>query len=122
MGRYRKDFSEKFFFGRIAFYEHGGKTGMAMIKYPLYKKNNSRKNTLLYPGLTTVSLDRIITYMQYYYVMCQKGSVTHRCYVQLDPESADILHDSLQQRYDLVQVCDVPRGSVESHILISPAP
>ena len=33
---------------------------MAMIKYPLYKKNNSRKNTLLYPGLTTVSFDRII--------------------------------------------------------------
>jgi len=46
--------------GRIAFYEHGGKTGMAMIKYPLYKKNNSRKITLLYPGLTTVSFDRII--------------------------------------------------------------
>ena len=36
--------------GRIAFYEHGGKTGMAMIKYPLYKKNNSRKNTPAYPG------------------------------------------------------------------------
>ena len=31
---------------------------MAMIKYPLYKKNNSRKNTLLYPGLGSVSLDR----------------------------------------------------------------
>jgi len=95
---------------------------MATIKYPLYKKNNSRNFTLVYPGLTTVSLDRIITYMQYYYVMCQKGSVTHRCYVQLDSESADMLHDSLEQRYDLVQVCDVPRGSVESHILISPAP
>ena len=40
--------------------EHGGKTGRAMIKYPLYKKNNSRNFTLLYPGLTTVSLDRII--------------------------------------------------------------
>ena len=50
-GRYRKDFSEKIFLGRIAFIEHGGKTGRAMIKYPLYKKNNSRKNTLTYPGL-----------------------------------------------------------------------
>jgi len=104
--------------GRIAFYEHGGKSGMAMIKYPLYKKNNSRKNTLLYPGLTTVSFDRIITYMQYYYVMCQKGSVTHRCYVQLDSESADILHDSLEQRYDLVQVCDVKASDVDTSILI----
>ena len=121
-GRYQKDFSEKIFFGRIAHNEHGGKTGRAMIKYPLYKKNNSRKNTLLYPGLTTVSLDRIITYMQYYYVMCQKGSLVHRCYVQLDPESADILHDSLEQRYDLVQVCDVPDSSVEPDTLIAPAP
>ena len=95
---------------------------MAMIKYPLYKKNNSRNFTLVYPGLTTVSLDRIITYMQYYYVMCQKGSLVHRCYVQLDPESADILHDSLEQRYDLVQVCAVPRGSVEPDIVIAPAP
>ena len=53
-------FSEKFFMVGIAFIEHGGKTGRAMIKYPLCKKNNSRKITLLYPGLTTVSLDRII--------------------------------------------------------------
>ena len=121
-GRCRKDFLKIFFFGRIAFYEHGGKTGMAMIKYPLYKKNNSRKNTLTYPGLTTVSFDRIITYMQYYYVMCQRGSLVHRCYVQLDPESADILHDSLEQRYDLVQVCDVPDSSVEPDTLIAPAP
>jgi len=95
---------------------------MAMIKYPLYKKNNSRNFTLVYPGLTTVSFDRIITYMQYYYVMCQKGSLVHRCYVQLDPESADILHDSLEQRYDLVQVCAVPRNSVEPDIVIAPAP
>ena len=36
--------------GHIAFSEHGVESGMAMIKYPLYKKNNSRKNTLLYPG------------------------------------------------------------------------
>ena len=60
--------------------------------------------------------------MQYYYVMCQKGSLLHRCYVQLDPESADILHDSLEQRHDLVQVCAVPRGSVEPELVITPAP
>ena len=56
--------------------------------------------------------------MQYYYVMCQKGSLTHRCYVQLDPGSADILHDSLEQRHDLVQVCDVKPKEVDPDILI----
>jgi hypothetical protein len=59
---------------------------------------------------------------QYYYVMCEKGSVLHRCYVQLDPASADILHDSLESRYDLVQVCDVPASEVEPDLLIDPAP
>jgi hypothetical protein len=93
-----------------------------MIKYPLYKKNNSRKITLVYPGLTTVSLDRIITYMPYYYVMCQKGSVMHRCYVQLDPASADVLHDSLEQRYDLVQVCPVTKADIDPELVIAPAP
>ena len=44
----------------MPFKPHGGKTGRAMIKYPLYKKNAQRKNTLAYPGLTTVSFDRII--------------------------------------------------------------
>ena len=55
--------AKKIFFIRpvgIAFNEHGGKTGRAMIKYPLYRKNAQRKNTLAYPGLTTVSFDRII--------------------------------------------------------------
>ena len=89
-----------------------------MIKYPLYKKNNSKKITLLYPGLTTVSLDRIITYMKYYYVMCQKGSLVHRAYVQLDSESADILHDVLESNYDVVQVCDVKPQEVDTSILI----
>ncbi len=89
-----------------------------MIKYPLYKKNNSRKNTLTYPGLTTVSLHRIITYMKYYYVMCQKGSLIHRYYVQLDPGSADILHDALDENYDLCQVCDVKRSQVDPDLLI----
>ena len=60
--------------------------------------------------------------MQYYYVMCQKGSIVHRAYVLLDPESADILHDSLEQRYDLVQVCDVPPSQVDQELLIEPAP
>ena len=59
---------------------------------------------------------------QYYYVMCEKGSVLHRCYVQLDPVSADILHDSLESRYDLVQVCAVPFSEVDPALLITPAP
>ena len=83
---------------------------------------HSGKNTLAYPGLTTVSFDRIITYMQYYYVLAYQGKHCHRYYVQLDPESADVLHDVLVSKYDLVQVCDVPRSSVEPDILIAPAP
>ena len=95
---------------------------MAMIKYPLYRKNAQRKNTLLYPGLTTVSFDRIITYMQYYYVLACMGKHCHRHYVQLDPASADTLHDVLVGKYDLVQVCAVPRSSVEPELMIAPAP
>ena len=83
---------------------------------------HSRNITLAYPGLTTVSFDRIITYMQYYYVLAYKRSQCYRYYVQLDPESADILHDVLVSRYDLVQVCDVPYSSVELELLIAPAP
>ena len=56
--------------------------------------------------------------MQYYYVMCQKDSLTHRAYVQLDPGSADILHDSLEQRYDLVQVCAVAKANIDPDLLI----
>jgi hypothetical protein len=56
--------------------------------------------------------------MKYYYVMCQKGAVIHCCYVQLDPESADTLHDSLEPRYDLVQVCEVAQSEVDLDILI----
>jgi hypothetical protein len=59
---------------------------------------------------------------QYYYVMCQRGTLMHRCYVRMDPASADILHDSLCERYDLVQVCDVPASEVEPDLLIDPAP
>jgi hypothetical protein len=54
--------------------------------------------------------------------MCEKGPVTHRAYVRMDPGSADVLHDSLESRYDLVQVCEVPASEVESDILIDPAP
>jgi hypothetical protein len=93
-----------------------------MIKYPLYKKNAQRKNTLVYPGLTTVSLDRIITYMQYYYVLAYRGQQCFRYYCQLDPGSADTLHDVLVDKYDLVQVCEVTRSSVEPDRLIAPAP
>ncbi len=42
--------------------------------------------------------------------------------MQLDPESADILHDVLTSKYDLVQVCAVPYSSVESELMIAPAP
>ena len=89
-----------------------------MVKYPLYKKNAQPYKRSLYPGLTTVSLDRIITYMPYYYVLAYKGLQCFRYYCQLDPESADILHDSLEQRYDLVQVCEVKRSEVDPDIQI----
>ena len=56
--------------------------------------------------------------MRYYYVMCQRGRTVHRAYVQLDPESADLLHDSLEQRYDLVQVCDVKKSEVDPDLVI----
>jgi hypothetical protein len=117
-----KIFQKKYFLVGMHFKPHGGKTGRAMIKYPLYKKNAQRKNTLVYPGLTTVSLDRIITYMPYYYVLAYRGTQCRRYYCQLDPASADILHDVLVDRYDLVQVCEVPRSSVEPDRLIAPAP
>ena len=55
---------------------------------------------------------------QYYYVMCQRGSLIHRAYVRMDTESADILHDSLESRYDLVQVCDVPQSAVDPDLLL----
>jgi len=89
-----------------------------MIKYPHIKKNAQRIFYPAYPGLTTVSFDSTITHMKYYYVMCQKGRRLHRAYVLLDPESADILHDSLESRYDLVQVCDVPKSEVEPELLL----
>ena len=50
--------------------------------------------------------------------MCQKGAVIHRAYVLLDSESADVLHDSLEPRYDLVQVCEVAQSEVDPDILI----
>ena len=89
-----------------------------MIKYPHTKKNAQGQKRSVYPGLTTVSLDRIITYMPYYYVLAHKGRECFRYYCQLDPKSADVLHDSLEQRYDLVQVCDVKRSEVDPDILI----
>ena len=56
--------------------------------------------------------------MKYYYVMCKEGSLLHRYYVRLDPESADILHDALVARCDLCQVCDVKASDVDPDILI----
>ena len=56
--------------------------------------------------------------MQYYYVLAYKGTQCFRYYCQLYPESADILHDSLNARYDLVQVCEVLDSSVEPDLVI----
>ena len=56
--------------------------------------------------------------VKYYYVMCQRGSIVHRAYVLLDPASADILHDSLEPRYDLVQVCEVAQSEVDPELVI----
>ena len=56
--------------------------------------------------------------MPYYYVLAYKGSQCRRYYVQLDPESADTLHDVLVSKYDLVQVCEVPDTSVEPDLVI----
>jgi len=36
----------------------------------------------------------------------------------MDSASADILHDSLESRYDVVQVCDVKRSEVDPDLLI----
>ena len=123
-----------------------------MIKYPHTKKNAQRPNRALYqvwaksivygcssdlknlhtwkscparPRLATAPVQCIITGMstqQYYYIMCQRGSLLHRCYVRMDPESADVLHDSLCERYDLVQVCDVKQSEVDPALPITPAP
>ena len=89
-----------------------------MIKYPPYKKNNSRKFTLLYPGLTTVSLDRIITCMRYYYVMCHRGRMEHEAYVRLDSESADILRDHLAATADVSQVSPVAKADIDPDLLL----
>jgi methyl coenzyme M reductase subunit C-like uncharacterized protein (methanogenesis marker protein 7) len=56
--------------------------------------------------------------MQYFYVLACMGKHCHRYYVQLDPESADVLHDVLVSKYDLVQVCDVKASEVDTSILI----
>jgi len=56
--------------------------------------------------------------MHYYYILAHKGSHVYRHYAQLDPASADILHDVLLDRYDFVQVCEVPRSGVESDLLL----
>ena len=89
-----------------------------MIKYPRIKKNAQGLKRSVYPGLTTVSLDRIITYMRYYYVLAYQGSQCFRYYCELDPESADTLHDSLSARYDLVQVCEVAQSEVDPDLVI----
>jgi len=49
-GRCRKEKVFQIGRGRIAHYEHGGKTGMAMIKYPGYRKNAQGQKRPAYPG------------------------------------------------------------------------
>ena len=44
-GRCRKEKTFQIGHGRIAFSEHGGKTGMAMLKYPHIKKNAQAQNS-----------------------------------------------------------------------------
>lgn len=56
--------------------------------------------------------------VKYYYVMCQKGSIVHRAYVLLDSESADTLHDALEENYDICQVCDVKASEVDPELVI----
>jgi hypothetical protein len=100
---------------------HGGRTGGGMLKYPHIKKNAQHSIHPAIPRLATAASQCIITCMStqhYYYVMCQRGSLVHRAYVRMDPESADILHDSLESRYDLVQVCAVSRSDVEPELLL----
>ena len=50
--------------------------------------------------------------------MCQKGRVLHRAYVLLESESADILHDALEENYDMCQVCDVKASEVDPELVI----
>ena len=56
--------------------------------------------------------------MQYYYVLAYMGKQCFRYYCELDPESADILHDVLVSRYDLVQVCAVKASEVDPELVI----
>jgi len=56
--------------------------------------------------------------MRYYYVLAYRGKQYFRFYCRMDPESADVLHDVLVSRYDLVQVCDVRAAEVEPDLLI----
>ena len=89
-----------------------------MIKYPPYKKNAQGPKRALYPGLTTVSLDRIITCMRYYYVLCHRGHMECEAYVRLDTESADILRDHLARTAEVSQVKPVPRADVDPDLLL----
>jgi len=89
-----------------------------MIKYPHIKKKCTAHKKLSVPRFDNCAVTQYTNHMKSYYVMCQKGSSIHRAYVQLDPESADILHDSLEQRHDLVQVSDVPNSEIDSALLL----
>ena len=89
-----------------------------MIKYPPYKKNAQPYKRALYPGLATVSLDRLNNLMPYYYILARKGRKSFRCYVRLTHKAADLIHDELYSKYDLVQVCDVEPDQVDRSLLL----
>ena len=89
-----------------------------MIKYPPYKKNAQHYKRPLYPGSQTVSFDRVNNRMHYYYILAQKGRKQFRCYVRLTHKAADLIHDELLSRYDLVQVCDVEPDQVDNALLL----
>ena len=88
-----------------------------MIKYPHTKKNAQGPKRALYPGLTTVSFDRIITCMRYYYVLCHRGHMECEAYVRLDTESADILRDHLDRTAEVSQVKPVPKADIDPDLL-----
>jgi hypothetical protein len=90
-----------------------------MLKYPHIKKNAQHSCTPPIPRFDNRIVRPYNKPMKYYYVMCQEGSYIHRAYVRLDTESADILHDALEARYDVCQVCAVKRSEVDTDLLIN---
>ena len=117
-GRCRKEKRKKSDHGRIAFYEHGGKTGRATVKYPLYKKNAQRSVKVRIPRFHDRAARPLNNHMHYYYIMTRRGRRTFCCYVRLTHRAADLIHDLLEAQYDMVQVCDVEPDQVDADLLL----